>query len=308
MRIQTVLGSVEPSDLGVTLIHEHLLCDLIGADRVGPHRYNAEEVFEVMLPYLLRLREAGGQTLVDCTPKYLGRDVGLLRRFAQASGLHIITAAGLYKEPSLPESAIEGSAESIAEEFIREAEEGIEGTDIRPGLIKIAMPDGPLDSLYEKIVRAAAITHLRTGLTIAAHTGEGRTALQELETLAQEGVAANAFIWVHADTEPDSGLRREAASRGAWIEIDGIGFTDERRHIAMIHEVLEAGLEERLLISQDAGWYTIGEPRGGAPRPYEKLLTHFLPALEVSGVARTIINNLITVNPRRALIPSLRRA
>jgi phosphotriesterase-related protein len=306
MEIQTVLGPIEPSKLGVTLIHEHILCDFIGADEAGPHRYDADEVAEVMLPHLERLRQAGGQSLVDCSPKYLGRDVKLLKRLAEASGLNIITNTGLYKEPSLPKYALEGSADSTAGDWSREALEGMEGTGIRPGIIKIAVEEGPLSEVHEKIVRAAARAHLRTGLTIVAHTGNGEAGLHELEVLAEEGVAAEAFIWAHADNEANPRFRREAAARGAWIELDGIGMSEYDKQISMIHALLEAGFEKRLLVSQDAGWYTVGEPRGGTPRPYEKLLTEFLPALEKSGVPRATLDRLVIENPRRALLPAVR--
>jgi phosphotriesterase-related protein len=304
--IQTVAGPVAPGELGVTLIHEHVMCDFVGADKTGPHRWKRDEVVEVMLPHLNALREAGGRTFVDCSPKYLGRDAALLKRLAEESGLHIITNTGLYKEPYLPDYALHGTAESLADDWTREAEEGIEGTGIRPGFIKIAANEGPLNAIQQKIVRAAALTHLRTGLTIAAHTTEGRTALQELDVLERKGVAAAAFIWVHADAGTESEVRLEAARRGAWIELDAVDPDSPERHVTMIQELLEAGMADQVLISQDRGWYSVGEPRGGTPRPYEKLLTDFVPALEKAGISRSTIDKLLQDNPRRALGPRVR--
>ncbi len=306
--IQTVLGPIDPAELGTTLIHEHIMCDFIGAEQTGPHRWHVNEVVRVMLPYLRDLREAGGQTFVACSPKYLGRDPRVLKLLAEATGLHIITNTGLYKDPHLPTYALEGTAESLADDWAREAEQGLDDTGVRPGFIKIAANEGPLSPIQEKIVRAAALAHLRTGLTIAAHTTVGKTALQELDVLAAEGVAPAAFIWVHADAEADGGIRREAGARGAWVELDAIDPASPERHITMIQDLLAAELAGRLLISQDRGWYSVGEPQGGSPRPYHKLLTDFVPALEKSGVPRSAIDALLVDNPRRALEPTVRAA
>jgi phosphotriesterase-related protein len=306
VEIQTVTGPVAPSELGVTLIHEHVMCDFVGAEDTGPHRWDRDEVFEVMLPYLTALREAGGQTLVDCSPKFLGRDPVLLRRLAEASGLHIIINTGLYKDPYLPEYALEGTAESLADDWTREAEQGVGDSGIRPGFIKIAANEGDLSPIQQKIVRAAALTHLRTGLTIAAHTTEGRTALQSLDVLQAENVAPNAFIWVHADAQADRVVWREAGSRGAWIELDAIDPEAPERHINMIEDLAEAGLIDQVLISQDRGWYNVGDPRGGDKRPYDELLTDFVPAMQKAGIDDLSIDKLLKDNPRRALEPKLR--
>ncbi len=305
--VQTVLGPVAPADLGVTLIHEHIMCDFVGADKTGPHRWDPGEVAAAMLPYLTTLREAGARTFVDCSPKYIGRDPSLLRRLSEASGLHIVTNTGLYKEPYLPRYALEGTAESLADDWTREAAEGIDGTGVRPGFIKIAANEGPLSPVQRKIVRAAALTHLRTGLTIASHTTVGGTALEELDVLAGEGVGCSAFIWVHADAEADAGLRREAAARGAWVELDAVDPDSPERHLRMLRELSDAGFADRVLVSQDRGWYNVGEPTGGGVRGYEKLLTGFVPALRKSGFEEQTVTGMLVDNPRRALEPTIRK-
>lgn len=127
-----------------------------------------------------------------------------------------------------------------------------------------------------------------------------------MDVLAQEGVDGSAFIWVHADAEPDSGLRREAGRRGAWIELDGVDPSSPQRHIGIIDELLHAELINQVLISQDAGWYSVGEPRGGSPRSYEKLLTGFVPALADSGIGQAVVQRLLKGNPGRALEPKIR--
>src|SRR5918993_3781576 len=90
-RIQTVTGGVPAERLGLTLMHEHVLVDFIGADKVSARRYNADEAFKAVLPHLRQARGLGCETLAECTPAYLGRDPVLLRRLSEASGLHILT-------------------------------------------------------------------------------------------------------------------------------------------------------------------------------------------------------------------------
>jgi len=305
--IQTVCGPLPPEELGVTLMHEHILVDFIGADRVSRKRYDPEAVFQAALPPLQQLRELGGQTLVECTPMYLGRDPALLRRLSEASGIHLLTNTGQYKEPFLPPATFTLSAEDLAQSWIAEAREGMEGTGIRPGVIKVAVNDGAqLIPIQEKIVRAAARTHAATGLPIAAHTGSGPVE-HVLAVLAEEKVAAEAFIWVHAQAESDVARLARIAERGAWIELDGIAPGSVAQHVALVLALLERELGGRVLVSHDAGWYHVGEEGGGAFRPFDTLFTAFLPALRQEGVPEEGITQLLVDNPRAVLTPRVRR-
>ena len=162
--VQTVSGPISPDALGLTLVHEHVMVDFIGADRTGPHRWDRDQVVQTMLPYLQALRQRGVTGFVDCSPMYLGRDPLVLARLAELTGLHILTNTGLYKEPYLPREAFDLQARELADEWVREWEEGIDHTEIKPGFIKIAVNPGPLLPIQQTIVRAAAIAHLATGL------------------------------------------------------------------------------------------------------------------------------------------------
>ncbi len=308
MSVQTVTGPVPPEALGVVLSHEHVMVDFVGADKVSRDRYDPDEVFRVALPHLRQIRDLGCRTLVECTPMFLGRDPLLLRRLSEASGILLITNTGMYKAPFLPPYAFEQSAEELAASWIVEATDGIEGTGIRPGLIKIAVnPEAALIPIQKKIVRAAALTHLQTGLPIAAHTGPG-PGLEVLDVLKAEGVAPSAFIWVHAQSNPDQAKCLEAGRRGAWLSYDGFpatrGETPPKVELHLL-AALDAGLSDRLLISHDAGWYHVGEPGGGTYRPYDAIFTHFLPVLEKAhpGIEKT----LMVDNPRKALTPGVKR-
>src|SRR5512136_1119403 len=92
----TVRGPVPAPDLGMTLMHEHVMVDFAGAAQVAKDRYDPDEVFRVVLPHLASIRSLGCRTLVECTPAYLGRDPVLLTRLSGASGVRLITNTGYY--------------------------------------------------------------------------------------------------------------------------------------------------------------------------------------------------------------------
>src|SRR5512135_3611425 len=166
----TVRGPVPAQDLGMTLMHEHVMVDFIGAAQVAKDRYDPDEVFRVVLPHLASIRSLGCRTLVECTPAYLGRDPVLLTRLSGASGVRLVTNTGYYGASGgkyLPREAYQESAEQLAQRWVDEFEKGIEGTEIRPGIIKIGVNKGPLSAIDAKLARAAALAHKATGLTIA---------------------------------------------------------------------------------------------------------------------------------------------
>ena len=308
--INTVLGERSLRALGMTLMHEHVLVDFVGADKVSPQRYNGEEVFQIALPHLKTLRTAGCRTLVECTPAFLGRDVNLLKRLSIASGLHIITNTGFYgaaNDKYVPAFAFRETAEQLAARWTSEFQNGIDGTGIRPGVIKIGVDPGHLSEIDAKLVRAAAKTHLQTGLTIASHTGDGVAALEELELLRQEGVDPGAFIWVHAQIEGNEQLHIKAARQGAWVEFDGVGESSADKHLHLVKSMIEHEFSNRLLISQDAGWYHVGEPKGGTYRPYSFLFVDFVPLLREAGISPAQVRSLLIDNPRKALTLQIRK-
>ena len=94
--IMTVNGPIAPSDMGFSLVHEHVLVDFIGADSTGYHRWNRPEVIQVALPYLKEIKKWGVQTFVECTPAYIGRDPLLLKELSQSTKINFITKTGYY--------------------------------------------------------------------------------------------------------------------------------------------------------------------------------------------------------------------
>ena len=296
----TVLGPIDSSELGPTLPHEHVMVDFIGADKVGKHRYDAEEVYQTMLPYLQEASKRGLKGFIECTPMFLGRDPDILVRLARETGLHILTNTGMYKEPYLPQYAFEQNADELAKQWISEIENGIVGTDIHAGFIKIAVHKEDLKPIQQKIVRAACRTHNATGATIACHTGYGPAAIQMLDILEDEGTPSDALIIVHANSEEDISHHYRIAERGAWVEYDNIGSWPVEKHIGLIRNMLERGYGERLLLSMDRGWYRVGEPKGGTIKPYTFLFEEFIPTMRKSGFDDLTIELLTVKNPARA--------
>ena len=303
-RALTVRGPVDAADLGTTLVHEHVLVDFVGADKVGRHRYEADDVLRAVLPHLLALKARGARTFVDCTPAWLGRDPTLLVRLSEASGLHIVTNTGYYgaaQDKYLPAHAFEESAERLAERWTSEWRDGIEGTGVRPGFIKTGVDPGPLSAIDRKLIEAAALCHVQTGLRVHCHTGDGRAAMDILSVLGAQRVSPEAFVWVHAQNEKDRTLHLRAARAGAWIELDGISEESCAAHVSALQDLARAGYLRRALVSQDAGWYHVGEPAGGRFRPYTFLFDGFLPALRRAGFGASDARTLLVENPARLL-------
>jgi phosphotriesterase-related protein len=298
--IMTVRGEIPAARMGITLPHEHILVDFIGADKVSPSRYDPDVVFKTMLPHLTAARKRGVGTFIDCTPNFLGRDPILLRRLSTAAKLHIVTNTGLYKEPYLPAYAFSESADQLSERWIKEAESGVGKTEIRPGFIKIAVNPGRLIPIQQKIVRAAARTSKQMGMVIACHAGNGPAALEALGILREENLRPDRFIFVHAEGETERKYHVDLARAGAWVEYDAVGWRPINDHVRLISAFLGDGLINRLLVSHDAGWYHVGEKDGGEIKPFTPLLAELVPALEKEGMTSHQKERILFENPRRA--------
>ncbi len=318
-RIHTVTGPVPIDSLGLTLIHEHLFLDWSSAVEEDPGQWEPDSAFEAILPYLEQARAFGVETLLDCTPEYIGRNPELLRRLSEASGIRIITNTGYYgarDDAHIPAHAYEETPEELSRHWIAEFEKGIGDTGIKPGFIKIGV-DGndTLSPIDEKLVRAAALTHLATGLTIVAHTGPDAPARQEVGILEEMGVKPEAWVWTHAQNG-SSDTHVDLARKGAWISLDGLGYvtpaegdsTQLFRYVDWLVRLKEEGLLDRTLIAHDAGWYTHGEPGGGDYTPHEGIFTLLVPVLERNGFSDADIRQLLFRNPMEAFAIRLRNS
>jgi phosphotriesterase-related protein len=307
----TVTGPVPANALGRALTHEHVVVDFVGAAKASPARFDHDEMFRTALPALRALRARGVTALFECTPAYIGRSPALLRRLAVASGLQIITNTGYYGAVGnryLPPHAHLEDADALAARWLREWHDGVDGTGVRPGFLKLGVDAGPLSPLHERLVRAAARAHRATGLPIAIHTGDGRAATDEVRVLAEESVAPEALVWVHAQNDPGP-TQRALAARGVWISLDGHSARRDRSaaYLRMVLALRDAGLLSKVLLSHDDGWSLEGPPPcrpvlfgNGNPRPYESLFTTLWPALAAHGFGPAEERTLFIENPARA--------
>ncbi len=310
-RVMTVKGWMNADQLGNTLVHEHILVDFIGAAEVHPPRWDREAVIEAVLPFLEEARNAGCQSFVDCTPHYLGRDVALLRILSQKTGLNFITNTGYYggsDQKFVPDHVHSETTREISERWIAEWKYGIDGTPIRPGFIKISVNDGPLSDISRKLIEAACLTHLRTGLTIASHTSSGVAAVGQMDVLRKFRIDPSAFIWVHAQEEKDNAMLANAAKEGAWISLDGLNTNNVPDYVQRIAYLREQKCLHRTLVSHDAGWYDPGKADDKQEiRGYTTLFSSLIPSLKENGFAEQELNQILRENPANAYSITVKR-
>jgi len=311
--VMTVNGKIETNSMGLTLSHEHIITDFKGAEPDTRPEYDNEVTANLLLPYLKAAKKSGVNTIIECTPAHIGRNVELLRLLSKASGINIITNTGYYAAVGhkyLPKHAFTETSEELATRWLKEWENGIDGTDIRPGFIKLGVDSAPLKPIEEKLIKAAAITHLKSGLKIAIHTGNGAAARQEVEILIKAGVSPEALIWVHAQNDPTGFFHVELAKKGCWISLDGIN--EDRDSIVQyrnhIYRLKGEGLLHKVLISHDDGFAVTEEGgkaafnafKNGNSIPYNTILGVLKPSLFELGITRDEFKMMTVGNPANA--------
>jgi phosphotriesterase-related protein len=300
-KLMTTLGPLDADMAGMILPHEHIYVDMQANQRPTDFAVPAADVIALMAPEVLKARSAGVDTLVDCTPVGVGRRVDLVKAVSEATGLPIVAPTGIYREPWIPRWAHEATEATLRDWMLGELTGQIGETGVQAGWIKLSAGDDGLTPCETKVLRAAAQAGAQTGAVIGSHTIRGRVALEQMGIIEAQGHSARRFIWIHTQSEPDFALHLEVARRGAWIEYDAIGSgPSDAVYIERILGVLEAGLGDHLLLSQDRGWYDPQQPKGGAPRPFTYISEVFLPKLIAAGVAQATVKDLVERNPYRA--------
>ncbi|AZN41431.1 phosphotriesterase family protein [Paenibacillus albus] len=300
--LQTVTGLVTAQEAGRILEHEHVLVGFVEDGKLTPAMYDRDEVVASILPNLLTLKQAGCSTMVDCAPEYLGRDPYILRRLSELSGVHLITNTGFYKKPYLPSFVYEISERDLAEIWIREARYGIGESGVYPGYIKIALNDGTeIDETQKKILGAAMRTSLETGLPIQCHTIGSEVALHAYEIMKIAQFDQERFIWVHAQTFKVTDVYKQLAEAGGWISIDSILPGTYNEHVELLGQLLDCGIGNRVLLSQDTGWYNVGQHNGGNIHPYHHLFTDFFPAAAAGGLESQWLEECVTSHAFQAM-------
>lgn len=308
-KIMTVTGYIDAEDLGITLSHEHAMVDFTGAEKVPQPQYDHDTALDTLLPYFSAVKALGVQSIFECTPKYIGRDVKLLESLSRQTGLNIITNTGYYAAADkkfLPAHAYTESASELATRWIAEWKDGIEGTGIRPGFIKLGVGRDTLDEVERKIVTAGAMTHMATGLKVAIHTGGAHAAFGEIEIFREQGVDLKALIVVHAQNLSIEDQVR-VAKKGAWVSLDGVNEGEEsiNQYIRSLSKLKQENLLQHILISQDAYWDV---SKNGAGKiifkrmgsPYNAIMTNLVEKLNEAGFTDSDLKMLYEINPSKA--------
>lgn len=313
LKIMTVTGEISASEMGVTLPHEHVMFDFAAIDSLSTSRYNKDTVISRMTPFFEQIKSFKVQTFVDGTPEFMGRDPQLLAELSRKTGINIITGTGWYAaddDKHLPKEIKDLSAEEIALIWIGEAKNGIGNTGIKPGVINIGMSGSKLSDNDKKLVAAACLTHLETGLPIMSYTGPASGVLAQLQILKKYGIDPSAFIWLHAMEEVSKGLLLTVAERGVWIGLDGV--QDDMNASVKISEMVKyMKMIRRLnhvLLSHDAYGYQVGLPGGGNIRPYTELFGSFKLLMLSEGITKDEITQIMVKNPAEAFGIRVRKA
>jgi predicted metal-dependent phosphotriesterase family hydrolase len=302
-QIQTVLGPISPERLGICMVHEHLLVDAWDMWPVPNYSLIVDDV-DLVIEEVHAYLAAGGTSIVDVTPIGLGRDPIALSHIARATGVQIVMGCGWYRERVYPAYIQEKSADELAAMLVAEITAGVAGTGIRPGIIgEIGTERKFITPAQERVFRAVARAHRQTGAPISTHTTHwGELALEQLDLLAEEGVAPHHVIIGHLGDRRDISLLLPIAERGAFLGIDNIGYHDyqkEERRAQNVIELIAAGFRAQVLLSMDIA--TLNDLHSYGGKGFDYLLRTFIPLLRALGATDEDVQALLVENPRRAL-------
>ncbi len=308
--VATVLGPVDCSDLGVTLIHEHLLIGWPGWDRDPRARFDRRAEIDKAVARLEELRALGVKTFVDPCPIDIGRDVEFAAEVAQRAGMHYVAASGMYKEElGMPTHFRQMDADTLAELYVREITEGIGNTGIRAGVIKVATA-APITAHEIKNLRAAARAAKATNTRIITHTDNGSYGPQQLDVFESEELPPWHVMVGHSDGSADLAYHDTLIRRRCYDGMDRFGLEfihPDRLRIATLAGLLAIGYADRIMLSHDAVGCFLGRPRVLTPEQqalrakwnYTHIHREVLPLLREAGVRQETIDTILRDNPRR---------
>jgi phosphotriesterase-related protein len=310
--VETVRGPVDVEDLGRTLMHEHVFIlepeALQNFGHVWGESYWDEEA-EVAnaIEKFQAARDAGIETIVDCTAIGLGRNVARLQRVNASVDLNIVVATGVYAFLELPNFFRYRSPEEIAEFFVREIREGIDDTGVKAAFLKCAVEEHGLVGDVPRILRSIAIASLETGAPIVVHTnssaGSGPWAL---DALTGHGVDPSRIVIAHVGDSNDLDYIRSIADRGAWIGCDRFGiahFNPDADRVRTLAALIGAGYIEQVHLGHDAATFLdffLGDPKFAEEKPdYLHISNTIVPMLAEAGVTEEQVDTMFVDNPRR---------
>jgi phosphotriesterase-related protein len=312
--VETVQGPVEATDLGPTLAHEHLRTTDEAVRVNWPGRYDDAAEHATAVEVLNAAKAHGIQTIVDPTAMYLGRDVSFMRGVSQETGVHVIACTGIYTYDHLPEYFNNRTEDQIAEHFIGDIQDGIQGTDIKAAFLKCAADEPGVNENIEKIHRAVARASVATGTPIIAHSRPASlTGPRQVEIFTEEGVDLSKVVIAHCGDTDDVGYIQDLIDKGVYVGLDRYGlniFLPTAQRNATAIELLRRGNAERLHISHDyCATIDYFPPEVAAGMMASEaidnwsmtmIFDHVFPVLREAGVLDEAVERTLLVdNPRR---------
>lgn len=299
--VMTVLGPVSADELGVTLMHEHLLIDLARVTRQADGVLNE---IPLAIHEIEFFKAAGGKTVVDVTNRILGQNPDAMVTISKQTGLNIIMGCGWYREPFYDQSVYLRTTNQIADEMVRDIEEGVDGTGIKAGIIgEIGADLYHVSPAEERMFRAAARAHKRTGLTVTTHAVRSPVGLDQLDILEEEGVDPRRIVIGHCDFYPHMDYHEAVAKRGAYVEFDSIGRGfiewDIQRRLEWLKNLIDKGYLRQILLSHDVCFKSHLRSFGG--QGYDYVVNGFVARMLEVGISKEEIEIMLVANPRAAL-------
>jgi predicted metal-dependent phosphotriesterase family hydrolase len=287
--VRTIAGDIEPAELGPCDAHEHLF--LVTPAQPGDEYADVGKAVEEAR----RLAAAGARALVDWTPIGLGRDLEGLATVSRETGLHIVAATGLHRDPhyAAGDPVRAASEEELADRFAADLE--------RCGIVKVGAGYHALAPFEEKAFAAAALVHERVPAPICVHTEHGTMGLALVERFERLGVPPASVVLAHVDRNPDAGEHAETAAAGAWLQLDGPGRTKywpDSTILALIADLAARGHAGRLLLGGDTGRRSMFRAYGGGPG-MDYVFARFKPRLERE-LGVELSEKIFLRNPARA--------
>jgi phosphotriesterase-related protein len=314
--VQTTAGVIDSSELGKTLIHEHFRGRDEAIAHQWPHVYDEDEEWNASIEQANAVKEHGVTTIVEPTAMMLGRNVPLLQRIAEETGLNIVACTGIYSYDHLPHFFANRDADAMADLFVHDIEQGIQGTDVKAAFIKCAADEPGVTENIEKIHRAAARASLRTGAPIMAHSRPAsNTGPRQVEIFLEEGVAPEKIQIAHTGDTDDLDYIHGLLDKGVYIGLDRFGlpmFLPTEPRIRTALTLLEEGHVERMFLSCDfvvaLDWFPAeAEEQLIAAGVVEEdwsmtlLFERIIPALKEGGMTDEQLDTMLVANPARWL-------
>jgi len=316
--VQTFRGAISTADLGPTLIHEHIFVRNFELELNLPDReWVPRQAVQAAVAGLTNLFSLGVRTVVDLTVPGLGRDVSLVADVAEQVSVNLIASTGWYTPNVLPTyfqfhgpgRAIDGP-DRLTELFVRDITEGIGGTRVRAGMLKVMADREGITPDVARVMSAAAMAQQETGVAITTHSlPVSQNGTEQQSFLIGRGVPPDRIIIGHSGDSEDVDYLRTLMDNGSTIGMDRFGMEqvlpDDRRIRTML-TLLEAGYADRMVLSHDAAFYSHVTPPSwratSAPRwRMDTIHRRILPRLRNAGVSADVIEQMLTRNPRRLL-------